>query len=137
MTSRTTSRLCAAAVSAALALAGAAPSGAGRKFFNDDPIAREPATQDASKVAPWDIDLFFDLSLNLFGHPGDSTPDVRAQGINTIDEVPDSSWFTNRIGARPVTIDEAVRGPLAGDGPAPGRWAAFSPPSKWRASRAC
>jgi hypothetical protein len=122
MTSRTTSRLCAATVCAALALAGAAPSGAGRKFYNDDPIAREPATQDASKVAPWDIDLFIDLSLNLFGHPGDSTPDVRAQGINTIDEVPDSSWFTNRIGTRPVTIDEAVRGPLVGDGPAPGRW---------------
>src|SRR6478609_8788485 len=122
MTSRISSRLGAATVCAALALASAAPSGAGRKFYNDDPIAREPATQDASKAAPWDIDLFIDLSLNLFGRPGDSTPDVRAQSINTIDEVPDSSWFTNRIGTRPVTIDEAVRGPLVGDGPAPGRW---------------
>jgi hypothetical protein len=122
MTSRISSRLGAATVCAALALASAAPSGAGRKFYNDDPIAREPATQDASKAAPWDIDLFIDLSLNLFGRPGDSTPDVRAQSINTIDEVPDSSWFTNRIGTRAVTIDEAVRGPLVGDGPAPGRW---------------
>jgi len=122
MTRRTTSVLSAATLCAALAVASAAPSGAGRKFYNDDPIAREPATQDASKVAPWDIDLFIDLSLNLFGRPGDSAANVRAQSINTIDEVPDSSWFTNRIGSRAVTVDEAVRGPLAGDGPVPGRW---------------
>ena len=122
MTRRTTSLLSAATVCAALALAGAVASGAGRKFYGDDPIAREPATQDASKVAPWDIDLFIDLTLNLFGHPGDSAANVRARSINTVDEVPDSSWFTNRIGTRPVTVDEAVRGPLNGDGPAPGRW---------------
>jgi len=122
MTRRTTSLLSAATVCAALALAGAVASGAGRKFYGDDPIAREPATQDASTVAAWDIDLFIDLTLNLFGRPGDSTPNVRARSINTVDEVPDSSWFTNRIGTRPVTVDEAVRGPLSGEGPAPGRW---------------
>src|SRR6187397_1200711 len=111
MTTRKTAILSAATLCAALAFASAAPSGAGRKFYNDDPIAREPATQDASKVAPWVIDLFIDLSLNLFGRPGDSAANVRAQSINTIDEVPDSSWFTNRIGSRPVTVDEAVKGP--------------------------
>jgi hypothetical protein len=31
--------------------------------------------------------------------------------VNTADEVPDSSWFTNRIGARPMTTAEIVRGP--------------------------
>ncbi len=122
MTKRATSLLTAATICGALALASAVPSGAGRKFYGDDPISREPATQDASKVAPWDIDLFVDLSLNLFGTPGDPTPNVRAKSINTIDEVPDSSWFTNRIGSRAVSVDEAVRGPLNGDGPAPGRW---------------
>jgi hypothetical protein len=34
--------------------------------------------------------------------------------------VPDSSWFTNRILARPLSIEEAVRGPVTGPGPAPG-----------------
>jgi hypothetical protein len=91
MTRRTTTILSAATVCAALALASAALSGASRKFYNDDPIAREPSTQDASKVEPWDIDLFIDLALNLFGRPGDSTANVRAQSINTVDEVPDSS----------------------------------------------
>ena len=68
-----------------------------------------------------------DLTVNLFGRPGDSTPNVRARNVNTVDEVPDSSWFTNRIVARPLTIDEVVRGPLEGNGPAPGPWRVVSP----------
>jgi len=44
----------------------------------------------------------------------------RAGNINTIDEVPDSSWFTNRILARPVSVEEITRGPLEGTGPKPG-----------------
>ena len=92
-----------------------------RKFYPDDPIAVEPETQDASRVIPWKIDLFYDLLLNQFAHPGDPAR-PRAKNINTIDEVPDSSWFTNRILARPVSIADAVRGPLTGEGPAPGKW---------------
>lgn len=110
-----------AALACALLL-HAVPRGATVKFFSDDPLQREPETQDASKVQPWDIDLFWDLAANLFGRPGDPAPDVRARNINTIDEVPDSNWFTNRIGAHPVTIEEAARGPLTGTGPAPGTW---------------
>jgi hypothetical protein len=45
---------------------------------------------------------------------------VRAQNINTIDEVPDSDWFTNRILARPMSMDELTKGPNSGTGPAPG-----------------
>ncbi len=102
-------------------------SGAGKKFYDDDPLAREPETQDASGAQPFDIDLVWDLAYNLFGHPGDPAPNVRAQNINTIDEVPDSSWFTNRILSRPVPIDEAVRGPDTGNGPAPGTWTIVRP----------
>jgi hypothetical protein len=110
------------AVLACALLLQVAPRGATVKFFNDDPLQREPETQDASKVQPWDIDLFWDLAANLFGRPGDPAPNVRARNINTIDEVPDSNWFTNRIGAHPVTIEDAARGPLTGTGPAPGAW---------------
>ena len=108
-------------------VATAGPSGAGRRFFDDDPLQREPDTQDASKVQEWEIDLVIDLAMNLFGRPGDPTPNVRAQNVNTIDEVPDSSWFTNRILARPVTVDELSKGPLVGDGPAAGKWNVVSP----------
>jgi hypothetical protein len=92
------------------------------RFFPDDPLGREPETQDASRVEPWEIDLTIDLATNLFGKPGDRSENVRAGNVNTIDEVPDSSWFTNRIGARPLTIDEVVRGPIAGAGPSGDAW---------------
>jgi hypothetical protein len=92
------------------------------KFFPDDPLSREPETQDASGAAPWDIDLFYDLSYNLFVTPRRQPANVRAHNVNTIDEVPDSSWFTNRIGTRELTIEEVVRGPIVGPAPDPSSW---------------
>ncbi|MBX3158504.1 MAG: hypothetical protein KF773_21220 [Deltaproteobacteria bacterium] len=35
----------------------------------------------------------------------------RAHGVNALDEVPDSTWFTNRIGVRAVSPEELVVGP--------------------------
>jgi hypothetical protein len=91
------------------------------KFYDDDPIARAVDTQDASKVEPREISLTYDAVINLFGRPG--LPVVgRAEDINTIDEVPDSSWFTNRAGKRPLTADEVLRGPNDDPGPARGKW---------------
>jgi hypothetical protein len=109
----------------ALVLSTASPRGATVRFFPDDPLQREPETQDASRVQEWEIDLFWDLAENLFGRPGDPASGVRAQNINTADEVPDSNWFTNRIGARPLTVEDAVRGPVTGSGPAAGTWSVF------------
>jgi hypothetical protein len=37
--------------------------------------------------------------------------DQRAQDVNALDEVPDSTWFTNRIGVRDLSIEELRRGP--------------------------
>jgi hypothetical protein len=92
------------------------------KFRPDDPLPREPETQDASKVQEWEIGLTADLLANLFGMPGGPASGERAHNANTIDEVPDSSWFTNRIYARPVSIEEITKGPNTIEGPAPGRW---------------
>lgn len=38
-------------------------------------------------------------------------PALRARGVNALDEVPDSTWFTNRIGARALTPAQLVAGP--------------------------
>jgi hypothetical protein len=111
----------------AIGVSSEAGSANGRRFYDDDPIAREPESQDASGVEEWDIELLVDLSINLFAPPGGKGGNVRAGNVNTIDEVPDSSWFTNRIASRQVTIEEAVRGPLMGSGPAPGRWTIVAP----------
>ena len=115
------------AVVVAVLAGGALLRGVGPRFLPDDPLAVEPETQDAAKAAPRDIDLIWDLTENLVIKPGDPARDVRAGNVNTIDEVPDSNWFTNRIFARPVPIAEAVRGPLVGDGPAPGGWTVTHP----------
>jgi hypothetical protein len=76
-------------------------------------------------VKPWDISDPWDFLENTFLSPGDQTPQ-RAVNVNTIDEVPDSSWFTNRAGARRLTADEVRRGPDTGNGPAPGPWTVVS-----------
>ena len=79
------------------AIVSAPVSGQRPAFYSDDPIARVVDTQDAAKVQPKSVNLVYDESQNLFGNPGDPDMNRRAMSINTIDEVPDSSWFTNRI----------------------------------------
>jgi hypothetical protein len=91
-------------------------------FYRDDPLAREPESQDASGAAESDIGDLYEMVHNLFIQPGYKPSGVRAENINTIDEVPDSSWFTNRIGTRTLTLDELTRGPVAGAAPDPSRW---------------
>jgi hypothetical protein len=106
-----------------LALAVAMSAGAAApKFYPDDPISHIEDSQDASNVKERDIDLIVDTFENSFYWPGDRTRDVRAQNLNTLDEVPDSNWFTNRLGARSVTVDELLKGPDTGPGPRSGRW---------------
>jgi hypothetical protein len=46
--------------------------------------------------------------------------------VNTLGEVPDSGWFTNRIGSRPMSIEELVRGPGDSHAPAAGPWTVVS-----------
>ena len=100
-----------AAATVAVALLALAPvSGSTPKFFDDDPIARVPESQDASGVEEWDIDLFYDLMYNSFATPRSTKTGWRAQNLNTIDEVPDSSWFTNRILAHPLSAEQLLQG---------------------------
>jgi hypothetical protein len=99
------------------------------RFYPDDPLAREPETQDASKAEPWEIPLTPDLVSNLFGQPGDPVTGQKARNVNTADEVPDSSWFTNRIHARPLTVQEITTGPNTMAGPAPGKLTIIRPKS--------
>ena len=59
---RRLSRIAIVVVAAACALSGAPALTAqpAPKFFNDDPVRGEADTQDASKVARWNIDLAVD-----------------------------------------------------------------------------
>ena len=94
----------------------------GMRFYADDPIRREPESQDASKVSHYDHSQMYELVYNLFINSGRKPSGLRAKNINTIDEVPDSNWFTDRIGARTITNEELARGPNVGAPPDPSKW---------------
>jgi hypothetical protein len=91
------------------------------KFYSDDPIWHDPETQDASNVQELDVSAQYDLIENSFLGAGDRTR-KRAENVNTLGEVPDSSWFTNRVGRRSVSIADFAKGPDSGTGPASGTW---------------
>ncbi len=95
------------------------------KFFTDDPIWVEPSTQDASGVQPNEVKLFVDLTYNIINGKRPVAPGP-AKNINSVDEVPDSSWFTNRIGLLPLTAEDIAVGPDTSTGPAPGPWTVTS-----------
>jgi hypothetical protein len=79
-------------------------------YYPDDPIAVDDDTVlDASKVAEVEDANSYDFLINTATSPGERR-DVRALNVNTVDQVPDSSWFHNRAG-RGATIADLVRGP--------------------------
>jgi hypothetical protein len=91
----------------AAALAGAN----GPRFYPDDPIwVDDDRIIDADRVKEREDRNAYDFLNHTFLRPGDRR-DVRAMNVNTVDEVPDSSWFTNRIGRAPMSRDAIVRGP--------------------------
>src|SRR5688572_10650890 len=88
-----------------------------QKFRSDDPIRVDSDfTVNVTSIAKHKLNDQYDFLLNTFGHPGDATP-RRAVNINTLGEVPDSSWFRNRHGLRRMTVEELVQGPNTGTGP--------------------
>ena len=88
------------------------------RFLPDDPLLRDPDDMPIDKPAAVELSTAFDVIENTFRHrPHGRIPP--AVNINTVGEVPDSSWFTNR---GPLTEDELRRGAGDGSGPADGPW---------------
>ena len=107
---RSRAALAACAVSVLL-LAGADARSAAPRFLPDDPLwIDDDRAVDVKTPREIELDDYFDFLENSFGSPGDRSK-VHAVNVNTLDEVPDSSWFENRIGRRDVPLGELVRGP--------------------------
>jgi hypothetical protein len=99
------------ALAAIIAAAGSAALSAGPRFYPDDPIwVDDDRALDAAGVKGLEDLNAYDFAVNTFAAPGERR-DVRALNVNTLDEVPDSSWFINRIGRREMSTAEIVRGP--------------------------
>jgi hypothetical protein len=82
---------------------------AAQKFYPDDPLPREPRPMPVGKALNRPINEYFDFFLNTFAQPAGDQKHAPgpSQAVNTLGEVPDSAWYTNRR----LSIDEMVRGP--------------------------
>ncbi len=84
------------------------PLGA-RKFYPDDPLEKDPTpmhTVDAERRGFSSVLEYFSAT---FTTPGERHPQIGvipAGGANTLGNVPDNPWFTNRHGKKRMTLEE-------------------------------
>ncbi|MGE0866136.1 MAG: hypothetical protein AB7P34_19730, partial [Vicinamibacterales bacterium] len=102
------------ALAATVALAG---QGHQRRFYPDDPQWVDRDTHDVP-ATPAAIELsdLYDRFRHIIALPGAKTPG-ESRNVNTLGEVPDSSWYQNRHAAQRMSIAELVRGPDTTGGP--------------------
>lgn len=70
------------------------------------PLARQPAEREYNRSL-YQTDGFV---VRRATRALDLPDPVRARDVNALDEVPDSTWFTNRIGVRDLSLAELRRG---------------------------
>lgn len=81
------------------------------RFYPDDPLRRDnDRVVDVRGADEIKLGDYYDFIENVFLTPGDRRA-IHAVNVNTLDEVPDSSWFTNRIGVQDLSLDALVMGP--------------------------
>jgi hypothetical protein len=116
----------AATIVIALGVAGGADLASTRKFYSDDPIWSMPRPAPATKVIPRKLSDYYDFFENTFFPPGEHSKHsgvyLPSQGINTVDEAPDSAWYTNRHASQAMTVAELQAGQGDTHAPAPGKW---------------
>jgi hypothetical protein len=95
----------------AVVLASPIVRSAAPRFYPDDPLwVDDDKVFDAAGVKEHEDRGSYDFVNHTFLKPGERR-NVRAMNVNTLDEVPDSSWFTNRIGRQAMSVEALVRGP--------------------------
>jgi hypothetical protein len=98
-----------------IVFAGIAPCSA-QRFMPDDPLAQTPEVAAVRQTSVQEINAFYDFAHNSFHYKNRVATESLA--INTLGEVPDSSWFTNRD-TNALTIEEVKKGGRVHGGPEP------------------
>jgi len=121
---------CVALLLVLIVLSGVADAGqlAASRFNRDDPLLVDDDKLDIEPPADWGVYAYYDIYENSFQEKGDPD-DKRAVNINTLGEVPDSSWWNNRLGTRDMSVEEIVRGPNLTGAPADGPWTVIGRPT--------
>ena len=88
-----------------------ASQSAGPRFRSDDPLKVDnDRAISVGKLQEWEDGNIYDFLRDSFLGAG-SEDDIPALNINTVDEVPDSSWFTNRYQNGLPSANVLARGP--------------------------
>ena len=88
------------------------------RFRSDDPLQIDPDKNPIPQPEKVRLSQIYDLVENTFIRRVKRDEIVPpAVNANTIGEVPDSSWFTNRMGGEVLTINQLVTGPNQLKGP--------------------
>jgi hypothetical protein len=124
-------RLTAAVAAGVMAMSAAGAEAAGgagwKKFYSDDPIWAMPKPVAVTNPARRSLSEYYDFFENTLFSPGERAhkkgAPLPSQGINTVDEVPDNAWYTNRHASRRMSIAELKRGIGNENPPEPGTWA--------------
>jgi hypothetical protein len=116
-------------LTAGLAAAGILAAGepmTRKKFYSDDPLWSMPRPAAVTGAKTRKLSEYYDFFENTLFAPGERASKsgvvLPSQGINTVDEVPDSAWYTNRHARRRMTLDELKRGAGDSHAPASGGW---------------
>jgi hypothetical protein len=99
----------------AFAVAGIGTCSA-QQFLPDDPVTRTPEVAAVGKVSVQDINTLYDFAHNSLHYRNRDASESLA--VNTLGEVPDSSWFTNRDLSR-FDVEAVKRGERVHGGPQP------------------
>ena len=94
---------------------GFAATANAQRFRPDDPISEDADNLSIPEPTERPLSKTIDLFQKTFTKPAPG--EVRVQNVNTLGEVPDSSWFTNRMSRGVMSIDDLLQGPNRGDGP--------------------
>jgi hypothetical protein len=87
-----------------------------QQFLPDDPLTRTPEVAAVRKINVQDINALYDFAHNSFHYKSPLATD--SLGVNTLGEVPDSSWFTNRDTSS-LSIDALKKGGRVHGAPQP------------------
>ncbi len=91
-----------------------APSAVAQKFFPDDPLEKELEPLDTDDPQYRSLSAVLEYLSNQFTKPGERHPEgavIPARGVNTLGEVLDGAWFTNRHARKRLLPDELRSGP--------------------------
>jgi hypothetical protein len=95
-------------------LVGVACHAVAQKYLPDDPISKVPEVESAQNAGVQSINAMYDFMYHSAKYK--TPPATPSLGINTLGEVPDSSWFTNRP---PLSIEALQKGARIHGGPQP------------------